>query len=209
MKKCARCGKEKPIGDFYIRRETGKPISKCKPCNSTSIVEQQQTRRCREYGISLEEYLQLRLTRKGRLELRRLKGENVTTKVCSKCKREMLRSGFYTRGDGGLISECKECHSCQVVHQNRVRRFASVYGITIQDYDRMLEEQRGVCAICKKPEKNRKLAVDHDHETGRVRGLLCTNCNNTLGWLERNVDAAMKYLGLYYDDPSQIERDSA
>jgi Recombination endonuclease VII len=56
------------------------------------------------------------------------------------------------------------------------------YGITIADYDRMFEEQNGVCAICgeARPEE-RTLHIDHDHETGVIRGLLCFRCNNALG----------------------------
>jgi hypothetical protein len=56
------------------------------------------------------------------------------------------------------------------------------YGITIAEYDRMFAEQGGVCAICgqRRPEE-RTLHVDHDHETGVIRGLLCFRCNNALG----------------------------
>lgn len=56
------------------------------------------------------------------------------------------------------------------------------YGITLEDYERMLEEQGGVCFICKKPRpEDRTLHVDHDHATGEIRGLLCFRCNNALG----------------------------
>ena len=61
------------------------------------------------------------------------------------------------------------------------------YGITVAEYDAMFERQKGLCAICGQPEAaNRdgeafRLAVDHDHGTGKVRGLLCASCNNGLG----------------------------
>jgi hypothetical protein len=56
------------------------------------------------------------------------------------------------------------------------------YGMTLEDYDRMLEAQGGACAICgRPPREDIALHVDHDHETGLVRGLLCFPCNNTLG----------------------------
>jgi hypothetical protein len=56
------------------------------------------------------------------------------------------------------------------------------YGITLDDYERMLEAQGGVCFICKKPRpEDRTLHVDHDHATGEIRGLLCFRCNNALG----------------------------
>lgn len=52
-------------------------------------------------------------------------------------------------------------------------------------YDRLLEEQQGLCAICNEPPKRRKLALDHDHDTGKIRGLLCYGCNVGLGYLQR------------------------
>lgn len=73
-----------------------------------------------------------------------------------------------------------------------------LYGLTIEDYERLLSEQNGVCAICKRVCKTgRRLAVDHCHETGRVRGLLCANCNHVLGKLNDDVEllqAAVSYL---------------
>jgi hypothetical protein len=60
------------------------------------------------------------------------------------------------------------------------------YGITLSDYNKMLEEQNGRCAIClgddpKSPERVNHWYVDHCHSTGRVRGLLCNACNRALG----------------------------
>ena len=49
----------------------------------------------------------------------------------------------------------------------------------------MFEAQGGLCAICHKPQTTRKLAVDHDHESGLIRGLLCTRCNCDIGLLEK------------------------
>lgn len=79
------------------------------------------------------------------------------------------------------------------------------YGITLDEYYEMLRQQDHVCAICKRPENAvdhrsglpRALAVDHCHETGKVRGLLCTNCNRGLGKFNDNVEylaEAIKYL---------------
>lgn len=55
------------------------------------------------------------------------------------------------------------------------------FGITHEQYQAMLTEQKGVCAICGKPPRGRRLAVDHDHKTGAIRALLCGNCNHVLG----------------------------
>ncbi len=76
------------------------------------------------------------------------------------------------------------------------KRLAQVYGLSPQDYDAMLAEQGGVCAICKtRPDK--PLFVDHCHATGKVRGLLCHPCNAALGFMRddpRLTAAATEYL---------------
>lgn len=71
------------------------------------------------------------------------------------------------------------------------------YGITVEEYERILARQGGVCAICKKKPKGRYLCVDHCHRTGRIRGLLCSRCNTAIGQFEDNpeyTDAATIYL---------------
>lgn len=82
-------------------------------------------------------------------------------------------------------------------------RLKNQYGLTEEDFNRLLVEQNGVCAICGNPEtkaqygKIQPLTVDHDHETGKVRGLLCFNCNIALGKLKDNVfllERAIEYL---------------
>ena len=79
------------------------------------------------------------------------------------------------------------------------------FGITLAEYNCLLEDQSHVCAICDCPEtvldhrskQVKYLSVDHDHATGRVRGLLCNSCNIALGHFQDNVDslkAAIDYL---------------
>jgi hypothetical protein len=72
------------------------------------------------------------------------------------------------------------------------------YGIGADDYDELLRSQNGVCAIClREPNPNISLHVDHDHETGEIRGLLCFCCNNALGDFEDDYErlaAAVRYL---------------
>lgn len=69
--------------------------------------------------------------------------------------------------------------------------------MTIEDYDRMLAAQGGGCAICGRPPRDDiSLHVDHDHETERIRGLLCFPCNNTLG--DFNDDPVRLYAAANY-----------
>jgi hypothetical protein len=86
----------------------------------------------------------------------------------------------------------------------RAVRLKHLYGLTVQDYERMHAEQNGLCAICGQPEtltapsgKLTRLTIDHDHETDVVRGLLCRKCNAALGSLNDSVEivrAALAYL---------------
>ncbi len=62
----------------------------------------------------------------------------------------------------------------------------------MEDYDRMLEEQDGGCHICGKKPEGRALDIDHDHATGKVRGLLCSNHNRALGLLGDDVSLMLK-----------------
>lgn len=87
----------------------------------------------------------------------------------------------------------------------RRRHLRLVWGITLEQYESMLREQKGVCKLCKRPETkimNRKdgkphnLAVDHDHQTGRIRGLLCASCNTAIGHL-REDPALLKRIIVY------------
>lgn len=78
------------------------------------------------------------------------------------------------------------------------------YGMTIDDYENLYDTQNGICMICGKPEfvkdqngRLRKLAVDHCHTTGKIRGLLCTNCNKGLGHFKDSPEllkSAVNYL---------------
>lgn len=72
-----------------------------------------------------------------------------------------------------------------------------LYGITQGDYELLFASQNGKCALCKRSETELKtrLCVDHDHKTGRVRGLLCRRCNLVLGVYENNIADFSAYLG--------------
>lgn len=115
----------------------------------------------------------------------------------------------------GRRSNCKTCFRAR--QRDRYRRDPSyhqnyllqkTYGISLEEYDRLLEAQDNGCAICgKTPEENgQRLAVDHNHDTGEVRGLLCSQCNTGIGNLGDSPDRlrlAIRYLeqrGHYADD---------
>lgn len=117
------------------------------------------------------------------------------TKWCSKCEQYKSRDEFYTaaRGTSASASICKVCKSKQSGNSGLDR-----YNITEAQYLQIFEAQRGRCAICKSRPTSQRLAVDHDHDTGMVRGLLCTWCNHkTLGGARDSaavLQAALDYL---------------
>lgn len=72
------------------------------------------------------------------------------------------------------------------------------YGITLEQEQQILANQGGACAICgEEPEPGQRLAVDHCHNTGRVRAMLCLGCNTQLGAYENFRDQAAEYLARY------------
>lgn len=81
----------------------------------------------------------------------------------------------------------------------RNRQYIAKYGIRIEDYDRMYENQQGKCVICRiqRGPEDPHLCVDHCHATGKVRGLLCLACNTALGSFKDNpllMERAIAYL---------------
>jgi hypothetical protein len=87
---------------------------------------------------------------------------------------------------------------------NRNAALKRLYGLTLEDYERLLAAQGGVCAICESPPganggpgTRRFLAIDHNHATGKIRGLLCHHCNVAIGYLHEDLklfDKARAYL---------------
>lgn len=127
-------------------------------------------------------------------------------KHCNKCDTTRPLSDFHKKKDrkDGHSSTCKYCVNNRVreydPEYNRNVKLLRAYGITTAEYEALLKSQNGVCAICKRnvPHKGDSMCVDHDHSTGAVRGILCSNCNRAIGLLEDNVaflQSAINYLG--------------
>jgi hypothetical protein len=80
--------------------------------------------------------------------------------------------------------------------QKRKDEIKRKFGITCKEYDAMYERQGGKCATCglHQSKQKKRMNVDHDHKTGRVRGLLCHNCNVVLGLVNDNPKTMQKML---------------
>jgi hypothetical protein len=127
-------------------------------------------------------------------------------KQCSKCKEVKSVSEFHKNRKikSGYASACKPCvasYTKEFYHNNlehhklkaRAGNLKRKYGLTNEEYDALFLFQGGVCFICKRAcPTGRRLAVDHDHDTGAIRGLLCTMCNQrVVGNLNKTQVAMM------------------
>lgn len=131
-------------------------------------------------------------------------------KVCRKCKSALVAGENFSIAHAKNKNWiCKQCHSdyfaahvAKNPYRNHASAIKSKYGITSEVYEQMYNSQDGKCAICKSDaplhSSNRdRLYVDHCHETGFVRGLLCKNCNSGIGQFRDSINAlqeAIKYL---------------
>lgn len=125
-------------------------------------------------------------------------------KVCAKCEKPRKAVEYLIPGvEGPVCSTCrrrwklenvpgfrelnqKSTHDSYLKRRDQIRdrQLQKDYGITLEEYDRMLEGQDSRCAICRRePGPHRQFSVDHDHSTGRIRGILCHVCNTAIGLL--------------------------
>lgn len=151
----------------------------------------------------------------GTLEARELRDKG--KKYCPKCKKiKTFRSFNKSKNSNfGYSSHCTLCSrelgkkydnpskrkASYIKNRNAVRNdnLKRKFGITLKEYNIKLNNQKSKCIICwKTAEENKKaLAVDHNHETGEVRDLLCANCNAAIGFAQENIEIAksmVKYI---------------
>lgn len=123
---------------------------------------------------------------------------------CCICKEFKPKERFTIdkKRPGDVGSMCRECKSLHIdkPYTKRTTEIRAIkfkmrrYGITEEEYRALYTHQSGVCAVCKRAETMVikgsvcTLAVDHDHETGTVRGLLCRKCNQAIGLFKENVE---------------------
>lgn len=205
LRTCGTCRIAKPLADFKHRvREDGTRYGIYKTCRKCQNAQTRERYR-RNASAPLAVVLPL--------------GE-FATQVCRTCK-ETLPLDQFRRGTGRDAAPRRDCNKClseksrkwttsnsdKAYSAHLLRRF----GITLAEYDAIAERQGGVCAICGEPPDGprnmrkggrrtfkARLVVDHDHDTGNVRGLLCNCCNAGIGHLKDDIatiKSALKYLG--------------
>jgi hypothetical protein len=142
-------------------------------------------------------------------------------KLCFACKEWKDASNYWVQSSSkdGLQTYCKKCH----YRKNKSKRhlyketdkaykdkyksrgkdlsLQNTYGITLEEYLSIKEKQDNACAICHTKESllRKSLAVDHNHSTGKIRGLLCSRCNRGLGFFQDNSSLLNK-ARIYLDE---------
>lgn len=182
QKRCSRCKNIKLLDNFVLltnpKRGTQGRNNYCKECMklysknwSTNRQEFYKQNTLRSYERSMTVGIYCKCIPK-------------KTKYCNKCWQKKL---YY------------ENRTTYLLHQ-MIRNYQK-YGLTLEDYNQMLAAQNGKCAICNEDQskQKRRLSIDHNHQTGQIRGLLCINCNVGLGRLENVtwIKLAQIYLEKY------------
>lgn len=168
MKRCTDCDRVKPSEEFGLNRQRPDGLSfYCRECNRRRAMEHYRRRR-RASGH------QLRHDRGPAPEGHRF---------CSGCQRFLpISDWFANRGSKtGLSSYCKACMRAKGAESYLKRR----YGLSTSERQQVYASQGGLCVICRDAPAAH---VDHDHNTGHVRGLLCFNCHAGLGQFKDSTD---------------------
>lgn len=199
-KSCSRCSKLLPAECFFSHPKTADGLdSRCKLCLSDERSQKKDGGAGRARSRA----------RKERVE--RDKAERLQT--CSVC---LVRKPFEdfnisTKAATGFQGKCKSCKS-KHYHENaeyhRDVNFQKNYGISLAQVKDMIDQQEGLCAICGRPERGKgaggstpggngkvkMIGVDHNHDTGQIRGMLCSPCNTGIGLLGDSASRVLSAL---------------
>lgn len=136
--------------------------------------------------------------RQSRVEQRRRQLEKNPNLYREQRARQLIKDpNFDRKHNEKQRSKLKDDPRRQALRAATVRRnhLKTRFGLTVEDFDRMYEAQGGKCAVCPRDlEEGYKTHVDHCHETGKVRGLLCFYCNTSLGKLKEDEDTIRNLL---------------
>jgi hypothetical protein len=205
-KSCRKCGETRPVTEFYVQdKATGRLNPWCKVCyrewyrgrGGYRGVEQRACEVCgKEYTASTSKRRFCGQNCKQRARTARV--HPVPTKVCPVCKVEFA-SAKRTYCTQACATAARRADGREAL-ASRKHNLKKFYGLTQADFDRMLEVQDGRCAICHGDDprsRTKQWHIDHNHETGIVRGLLCGPCNTGIGQMQDDpvrLRAAADYL---------------
>jgi len=213
---CTKCGEEKTIEFFYFVKNGNKFRNYCKECNKKRIKiehdvieDETKLKKCKRCGNEYYQSLQYFHKNNGNIG-----GLSHICRNCSSNNRNN-RVKYETNTDKNILKTCLKCKcilpatteyfNVSAVEKFGVKSVCSAcsngicggYKITHKEKEDLVKKQNGMCAICGSSFENTKINVDHDHITGKVRGILCNKCNSAIGFFNDNVEnlkSAIKYL---------------
>lgn len=183
LKSCIRCKATKSSGEFFVfkyttnqGKESRRIDSFCKECRARTRNNRYHSQKASQPDFAAKRRAQYARWRdSGRKKIR----PELIAKRCGGCG-DLREAACYQRralSVDGFQNRCKKC-TAMVAKENR-------YGMARGQYNAMVKAQEGKCAICGwQSSPKDPLHVDHDHKTGRVRGMLCSRCNMALGSVE-------------------------
>ncbi len=187
-RRCTTCRQWKEYSEYHKNKNHDPHIShNCKMCANEDRHKRQAKKRLARYAKIEKKYGKMVPASRGKL--------TETHKKCPKCL-EWKTYDQFQKNKAHLMNLDARCASC-----SSIRDLQRKYGMSLEDYIDLLAKQGGGCAICGATKGNKKvdrLFVDHDHKTGKVRGLLCSNCNFMLGYSKdkvSNLRRGIQYLG--------------
>ena len=174
---CRTCNAAKAMSEFYKDARYPKGDIHCAACRREKVRIWRTSNKARAAEIHKRSYLR--------------NPEAARKRANEWYKKNHARQKAY-------MADRRKTHAEQIAGS----KLKSAFGITLTDYNAMLEKQNHQCAICgKSPEQNKKrLAVDHCHTTNKIRGLLCSTCNKAIGLFSDNIpqlQSAIQYLSQY------------
>jgi Recombination endonuclease VII len=202
--RCTECGQPKPPGqgrrycDECLDKQHGTPRGAarhqrfgeqlCEPC-----IEAE-----RQYRSTLN-----KTRRRQNGYINRADQAPEGTRWCPRCEQYLLIEAFRTRTHtSGNVLPKSYCRECELAY-TREYNFREKFGITPAEYDALLAAQNGRCAICQNKPRKRALAIDHNHKTKVIRGLLCTRCNHhLLGSAHESVEMLQRAINYLKNPPA-------
>jgi len=199
FKRCNKCEQVQPVSEYYEKKGTVDGYAHpCKTCTKAQQRRYYEANQEKKVAYSREWHRQNPEKAKAR-----------SAKYRERIGRERQHQRWISMTPEERAEFNRRQRAARAANPERFRlydlkRRLKKFGVTLEEYNALLELQGGVCAICQGPPNGKDpdiYHVDHDHETGKLRGLLCSSCNNGLGCFRDNTDSIQKALAYLADPP--------